>query len=889
VAEFLASQGLDSATLDSLRIKSQAGAGDFVVVQFGQEVDGLTVYGARVKATFDGDGNLVNLAENLAPVSGFVAPAGIGPRDALDAALADVRPDLATGLSELGRSGKTVTFGGDSSFYSDPTVTTIAIAGPGGALGEGFLVEIWGNEDNELDHVVVNGAGRVVYVQNRTANESYSIFDEHPDAGGQTAGDPADATASPSGWLNPANSDQYPTHIKGYNANTYLDTNGNNIPDGPNFPNDVEETNGTFDAVHDPAEEPTDPANQAVAIQNLFYLNNKIHDVLYGHGFNEAAGNFQDSDPVLAEAQDGSGTNNANFSTPSDGNSPRMQMYLWDGVGNSLVEIAGGPTYLAMIAAFGGNLPVNNKAVVVAIDGGASGSTTDACDGITNAGALAGNIALIDRGNCDFVVKVKAAQDAGALAAIVANNQGNGIITMGGTDNSINIPAVFVGQDDGAAMAAIPPADASLVEAPAAPPMRDSALDGDIVWHEYGHGLTWRMIDNMDALQAPAIGEGMGDALGFIMYDDPAVGEYSTSSPDGIRSEPYDTWESTGRSYEDWLGEEHDDGEIYGAIIWEMWELYKNDGSIGDAQDQIMDDLVAGMTVTAGLYDIWPTFVDMRDGILLTISGESDPETPGANQNRWCHAWNAFAKYGVGTDQVTTQRRRGFRVTLTWASGFAVPVECEAGPGDTTPPAAPTGLAATAGDGTVALDWDTHLDPDNDLDGYMVYRSTVSGGLYDTVLTPSPIAAINFDDTSVVNGVPYYYVVTAVDDSGNESDDSNEASATPSGPVGPAVSMHVENISLSTVNAGQGNKQGRATVTVHNDLGNPVENALVSGTFSGDFTETVNDVLTNASGVATLTTVGKAKGKIDFRFCVDNVSDSLTYLPGINVETCVTY
>jgi hypothetical protein len=101
--------------------------------------------------------------------------------------------------------------------------------------------------------------------------------------------------------------------------------------------------------------------------------------------------------------------------------------------------------------------------------------------------------------------------------------------------------------------------------------------------------------------------------------------------------------------------------------------------------------------------------------------------------------------------------------------------------------------------------------------------------------------------------------------------------------------MHVENISLSTVNAGQGNKQGRATVTVHNDLGNPVENALVSGTFSGDFTETVNDVLTNASGMATLTTVGKAKGKIDFRFCVDNVSDSLTYLPGIKVETCVTY
>jgi hypothetical protein len=690
VADFLAAQGHGAATLGSLRTHSQAAAGDFVVVKFGQEVDGLTVYGAGVKATFDGDGNLVTLTDNLATVSGLVAPAGIGHRDALDAALAEVRPDLATGLSETGRSGNAVTFGGDSAFYGDPKVTTIAVAGPGGALGEGFLVEIWGNEDNELDYVVVNGAGRVVYVQNRTANfnERYFAFDEHPDAVGQTnMDDPADFTASPLYWLDPANSDQYPTHIQGFNADTYLDTNGNNIADAPVAPNDGEETFGTFDAVHDPAAEPTDPANQAVAVQNLFYLNNKIHDVLYGHGFDEAAGNFQDSDPVLAEAQDGSGTNNANFSTPPDGSSPRMQMYLWDGIGDSVVDITGGP-YVANIAAFGGDLnpAITNQVVALANDG--VGSTTDACDSLLD--DLTGKIALIDRGTCDFVVKVKNAQTAGAIAAIVANNQGNGILTMGGNDNSINIPAVFVGQDDGAAIAVVLPDNATLSEAPSAPLMRDSALDGDIVWHEAGHGLTWRMIDNMDALQAPAIGEGMSDALSFIMYDDPVVGEYSTSSPDGIRTEPYDTWELTGRSYEDWVGEEHDDGEIYGAIIYEMWELYKNDGSIGDAQNQIMDDLVAGMTVTAGLYDIWPTFVDMRDGILLTISGKTDPETApaaGAVRDRWCHTWTAFAKYGVGTDQVTTQRQRGFRVTLSWSSGFAVPEACEAGPADTTPPA----------------------------------------------------------------------------------------------------------------------------------------------------------------------------------------------------------
>ncbi|HEX6262351.1 MAG TPA: M36 family metallopeptidase [Actinomycetota bacterium] len=76
------------------------------------------------------------------------------------------------------------------------------------------------------------------------------------------------------------------------------------------------------------------------AVTNLFYMNNVIHDVMYRLGFNEVAGNFQvtnyntglgnGGDDVRAEAQDGGGTNNANFATPAmDGGRPRMQMYLW--------------------------------------------------------------------------------------------------------------------------------------------------------------------------------------------------------------------------------------------------------------------------------------------------------------------------------------------------------------------------------------------------------------------------------------------------------------------------------------------------------------------------------------------------------------------------------
>jgi subtilisin-like proprotein convertase family protein len=97
----------------------------------------------------------------------------------------------------------------------------------------------------------------------------------------------------------------------------------------------------TFDFTPDYTVAPTQTTpvpNQQFNTTNLFYWNNVIHDVMYQYGFTESAFNFQDdnlgrggvgNDHVNAEAQDGSGTNNANFSTPADGGSGRMQMYLW--------------------------------------------------------------------------------------------------------------------------------------------------------------------------------------------------------------------------------------------------------------------------------------------------------------------------------------------------------------------------------------------------------------------------------------------------------------------------------------------------------------------------------------------------------------------------------
>ena len=94
---------------------------------------------------------------------------------------------------------------------------------------------------------------------------------------------------------------------------------------------------------------------------------------------------------------------------------------------------------------------------------------------------------------------------------------------------------------------------------------------------------------------------------------------------------------------------------------------------------------------------------------------------------------------------------------------------------DTTAPAVPTGLVVTAGDGSVSLDWADNTE--TDLASYNVKRATVIGGPYTQIASGVVISA--YTDNSVINGTTYYYVVTGVDESGNESGNSAEASAKP--------------------------------------------------------------------------------------------------------------
>ena len=208
-------------------------------------------------------------------------------------------------------------------------------------------------------------------------------------------------------------------------------------------------------------------------------------------------------------------------------------------------------------------------------------------------------------------------------------------------------------------------------------------------------------------------------------------------------------------------------------------------------------------------------------------------------------------------------------------------------PPDTDPPAPPTGLTANGGVLTVALDWNDNGEPD--LAEYHVFRSESSpvcpGGV-----CPAPLAQIgttsSYSDNSVVADVPYFYVVKALDGSGNESGVSNEATATPTAPLG--ETLHVQSI-VVVVNPENGKRaRGTATVAVASSDSSAFTNAAVVGTWdipnSGPVSASGS---TGSDGIATIISpkVKANPGEL-FTFSVDDIQHAtLPYNPGANVET----
>lgn len=486
--------------------------------------------------------------------------------------------------------------------------------------------------------------------------------------------DPADPVASPFGWHDPFGGDlpSY-TITRGNNVWAYEDTQDLDEPGySPDGGADL-----LFDHPYLPGQDPQDYLD--ASITNLFHACNVIHDVLWHYGFDEAAGNFQESnfsglgagmDPVLAEAQDGGGTNNATFSTPEDGEPGRMQMFIWSlpDIGSFTVnapEDLAGP-YAVARATFGPPLPEEPITADIVLAEGSGSPLHNGCTDLVSAAEMAGKIALVDRGQCTFIEKVLRMQDAGAIAVIVVNNQpGAPIAPGGGGGGDITIPTVMVSQADGSAIKLAMEqgvVNATLVDSESS--VRDSGFDNGVIAHEYGHGLSIRLTGGAQAVDClwndEQMGEGWSDYLGVLMSmrpdDGPAtrrgVGTYlrgQSITGQGIRPAPYTTdmavngftYGSTNSSS---ITQPHGIGFVWGSMLWDLtWALIDVYGYDEDLYSGTGGNNLALQLVVDGLklQPCSPGFVDGRDAILLA----DQLLTGGENE---CLIWTAFARRGLG-------------------------------------------------------------------------------------------------------------------------------------------------------------------------------------------------------------------------------------------------
>lgn len=520
--------------------------------------------------------------------------------------------------------------------------------------------------------------------------------------------DPSDPIASPFGWHDwdgVAGPDF--TDTKGNNVLSNEDRNGNNGNGGT--------ADGgatlTFDFPYNLPQVPVNFLDGAIT--NLFYMNNMMHDILYHYGFDEASGNFQKNnygnpgngnDFVVADAQDGSGLNNANFGTPPDGSNPRMQMYLWSAPGKVLgtfLTVNNGPlagAYYAADSNFAPPVPVAPITADLVVIEDSSGDPNDGCNTVTNGGDLNGKIVVIRRGTCAYNVKTLAAQNEGALAVIVVNDVPGDPLAMGGNGSGITIPAIMVYQSDGEALiTSLQNGDtinATLSDDGSGndPFQRDGDLDNVIIAHEYGHGISNRLTggpSQAGCLQnEEQMGEGWSDYFGLILTmktgdsrnDYRGIGTYALGEGiggRGLRTKYYNTDFSVNDFTYNSIKTQavpHGVGSVWATMLWDLtWDLIDRYGFDPDVKNGSGGNNIALQLVMDGmkLQPCSPGFVDGRDAIL-----QADQLLYGG-VNR-CLIWRTFAKRGLGenaTQGSTNSRSDG-------VENFDIPAGCELGISD---------------------------------------------------------------------------------------------------------------------------------------------------------------------------------------------------------------
>jgi Zn-dependent metalloprotease len=515
---FLARHGslfaLNGAGIEELKLENEDNDRGTTFLSYTQTVAGLKVFEGQVQVVVDRNGEVLNVRE------GFLVD---GPPLKLKGAMSEAKA-IAKAFEHAGRTVA-------PSFvenYSRASATEMSrFANPldvnlEEVLSEQNVVRLGGESrlawhifaevgPEEWYEILLDAfTGELLLRHNLYLFEAQgTVYTEAPDKGARQlvsfVGDAVINTAA--GWMGTS------TVTTGNNVEAYLDTNADNVPDNNNSTGlSVGHASSATQDFTFPFSTTVDPRTQpAAVVTNLFYYNNIMHDFSYTLGFTETARNFQvnnfgrggtGNDSVRAEAQDGSGTNNANFATPPDGSRPRMQQFLFTA-----------PT-----------------------------------------------------------------------------------------------------------------------------PDRDSSVDGDVVFHEYGHGISNRLIGNgstaLSGTQSGAMGEGWSDYWAITINNDGAVGEYVTNNPAGIRRAAYTVPAAAVHdSYADLGAGVHADGEVWAATLWDLRT------QLGAATTNLL--VLNGMKFTPTR----PSFLNARDGILQADQNLNG----GANR---CTIWTVFARHGMGVSAV---------------------------------------------------------------------------------------------------------------------------------------------------------------------------------------------------------------------------------------------
>jgi len=220
--------------------------------------------------------------------------------------------------------------------------------------------------------------------------------------------------------------------------------------------------------------------------------------------------------------------------------------------------------------------------------------------------------------------------------------------------------------------------------------------------------------------------------------------------------------------------------------------------------------------------------------------------------------------------------------TFPAGAGFSDKYELD-GVEPPTIPADPSGLSASAvSSSQINLSW---TDNANDEDSYQVEQS--SDGVNFSLIAVLGADSNSYSDTGLSASTTYFYQVNASNAAG-ASGYTNTASATTQAGNGGGdpTSVEVGSITVSTNNAGKGQKFGVADIVVVDDLGSPVEGAVVSGEFSGDLNEIISaSPATDANGQTSVSTTQSAKVR-NLTFCVTGIVDTNGVLDPFSGSVC---